>query len=168
AGLELGWCPDDKLADVLPHGTLARDTEVYRKLTDATDLTNLGGAFPAPGDEKRIYLDSPTFTMTPAEMEDNTFYTRYRTLWGDGPNVPIFVRVLVQSIAGGAVFAPNAIGKGRVAWDWEDHGSVGVSANAGVTHWLQSTMAGPAVPAIDAPAPAGVGSNCLVSRGGKR
>jgi hypothetical protein len=168
AGLELGWCPATKLADVLPRANLARDREVYRKLTDTTDARNLAGAFPTPGNEKRVYLDSPTFTQTPGEMEDNTFYSRHRTLWGDGPNIPIFARVLVRSAAGGAVFAPNAIGKCKVAWDWEDHGGVGASSNAGVNTWVQRTMSGPAVPGTDAPAPSGLGSNCLVSRGGKR
>ena len=76
-------------------------------------------AIPAAGAVKKIELLSNIFS-TGDDKADNTLYTQYETLWGDGPNIPVFAKLYVRSSTDAKEDVPKAIGKVRLLWDWED------------------------------------------------
>ena len=76
-------------------------------------------SLPAEGGRETFYLISNLFS-TGADKANNTAFTEYQTLWGDGPNIPVFAKLFVKSSSDGKEDVPKAIGKVRVLWDWED------------------------------------------------
>lgn len=74
---------------------------------------------PASGKQK-IFLASDLYATRSEEMEDNTAFTAYQTLWGDGPRLPLEVVTRVRASTGAAVPAAKALGDARVLWDHDD------------------------------------------------
>jgi hypothetical protein len=94
----------------------ARDQALWDKIKGAGSEK---AAIPAGGAVKKIELLSNIFS-TGDDKADNTLYTQYETLWGDGPNIPIFAKLYVLSSTDAKEDVPKAIGKVRLLWSWED------------------------------------------------
>lgn len=75
------------------------------------------GSLPASG-LKKLYLKSDLYAASSPEMTTNAAFVAYRTLWGDGPRIPMIATVTVQAQDGRAVKAPKALGNARVLWDY--------------------------------------------------
>ena len=164
-GIELQFCPDDLVERVLPQTNKARDLAVFRSLTDATDADNLNGALPQPGALKKVYLRSHAFYKDTSELTNHAYFERFRALWGDGPNIPIFAKVKVLDASRNPVHAPTAVGKLRFLWEWLDKGDrPWPGGDVNTKAWLDATRDYKAAATADSPA----GRNCHVDRGGKR
>lgn len=74
---------------------------------------------PVSGKQK-LFLTSDLYATQSAEMEDNTAFTAYQTLWGDGPRLPLEVVTRVRASTGTSVPAAKALGDARVLWDHDD------------------------------------------------
>lgn len=82
------------------------------------------GGLPAAATQ-RIRLVSNLFKRTSNEMDDNTAYTQYQSLWGQGPHIPIIAKIHLKDSKGATVKLEDgpgakALGLTRVLWDWED------------------------------------------------
>ena len=124
----LDWLPRNTLAASLPLPTnglapVERDHQVYDSLTDANDADNLSGAVPAPGQSKRVYLESHAFYSAEAELTENMAWRQMRTVWGEGPNIPLRLTPAVRrsddTLVTGAA-ALRALGAVKFAWEWLD------------------------------------------------
>lgn len=76
-------------------------------------------AVPAPGAKQEIRLISNLFS-TGNDKANNSAYTTYKTLWDKGPRIPIFAKLLLKKSDDTKVEAPEAVGKVRLQWDFED------------------------------------------------
>lgn len=80
-------------------------------------------SIPADGKTQKVKLISNLFSVG-GDTTDATSYTAYRDLWKngteEGPNLPIFAKLLVKSSGGDKKDVPKAIGRVRVLWDWRD------------------------------------------------
>jgi hypothetical protein len=82
------------------------------------------GGLPAAATQ-RIRLVSNLFKRSSGEMNDNTAYTQYQSLWGQGPHIPIIAKIHLEDSKGATVKLEDgpgakALGLTRVLWDWED------------------------------------------------
>lgn len=109
-----------------------------------------------------VYLDSPIFIsrgwfhQSLSEMFDNTLFKSYKSLWGDGPEIPLFCKIWVRDSAGQPAVAPKAIGKNKFLWDWESRLQAVPSAFAANAQNYNVAVTEPP------------GQNCHEDRGGKR
>ena len=92
-------------------------------------LKDQGADPPAGSGKVKVYLESNVFKTALSQMFDNSMFTKYEALWGDGPQIPIFCKVWLRASNGAAVLAPKGIGLERFVWDWQDR-TVATSANA--------------------------------------
>ncbi len=95
-----------------------RDKAVY------VAFKNSGGV-PAPGKTRKLYLISNLFKRASAEMNNNTAFTVYNDLWGNGPRVPLLAQIRLADSKDNAVClekgpGSKALGKVKFLWDWED------------------------------------------------
>jgi hypothetical protein len=134
---------------------LARDLD--RAVYDA-----LGGSLPTAGQAKKLPLVSNVFKAANAEMNDNTLFREYQTLWGNGPRVPVFAAVKVKDSGGAAVLAPRALAGLPLAWEWLD-----VVEDTSAQHAAAKTYLDAALD-FDKDLTEPAGDNCHVDRGGKR
>lgn len=143
-----------KVRMVLPEKlSEARDRAVYASIPYV----------PTSG-KQRLTLLSDLYATRSEEMEDNTAFTAYRTLWGDGPRVPLEVLTRVRNSAGAAVPAGKALGNARVLWDYADAPrSRAVYLSNGAAAFVDRARAYD----LAAGRPA-QGDNAHVDRGGKR
>ena len=51
------------------------------------------GGLPATGATRKVFLVSNLYKTSNAEMDDNSAFTQYQVLWGDGPNIPIVAKI---------------------------------------------------------------------------
>ena len=88
--VELEWGPQATLANSPPlfNTGIERDRHVYNKLAVANDAENLHNALPAPGQTKRVYLNSNNFYTNVTEQNDNTQYDRHLAAWDSGRIFP--------------------------------------------------------------------------------
>lgn len=164
--INLDWFPNPNA--VLPVNALL-DQGVNTSLKDVTDNDNLSGRFPAPTETKKVYLNSNIFYRTISELEDNTFYDRYKTKWGNGPKIPILAKIQIRKTDGTLATADNsakAVGRVKLFWDFEDQGGdvSNITDNNINTFVSDSYLYSRAQDAAHSPA----GKNCHVDRGGKR
>ena len=149
---------------------LARDRAVRKQVED-------DGGLPAEGATRKVYLRSNVFKTANPQMSDNTAFTEYKTLWGDGPSIPIIAKLRLADSADAEVKLEEAnyglvLGHARFLWDWEDvaealGGQPAAPAafiGAAVDYYKAGTDA--TRPAKDHTYPKG--DNCHVDRGGKR
>lgn len=67
----------------------------------------------------KVPLDGNIFGANSNEWNNNTAYQAWKTLWRDGPYIPIVATVRVKNLVGQPVVAPSALGNARFLWDWE-------------------------------------------------
>lgn len=141
--------------------------QVWTSLVGANvDVTSLKKAVPADGETKKVYLTSNLYKMTGGEMDDNSAYSIYEAVWGDGPMIPLFARIfLLNSQAKKEESFESAVGLGNVRclWDYEDvaedtSGQATVRAKTFIDRALAYYK--------DTSLPKG--DNCHKDRGGKR
>ncbi len=122
-----------------------------------------GGAKPAPtAANLPVFLNSALFGTGgwfhhhSDEWNDNTLYKKYKKMWGDGPEIPLFCNVWIRDSMGKPVIAPQAIGKAKFLWDWESRSGAVASAfvNDAQNYDVATTLP--------------TGQNCHDDRGGKR
>lgn len=158
--LELG--PKDALPPAPGGGKPDLDALVY----DDTDADALNGNVPSDGASKKIFLESNIFKNSNGQMHNNTDFTAYSDLWGDGPNVPVFAKLWISDSGDNAVEAPKALGKVKFLWDAEDvlekDGSVYGGHHAKAKSFLDDSVN--YYPKKTKPK----GDNCHKDRGGKR
>jgi hypothetical protein len=74
------------------------------------------GTLPASG-LVTLRLGSDLYITGLGEMTDATGFTAYRTLWGDGPRIPLVATAYVKHSSGGEVAVGTALGRARILWD---------------------------------------------------
>ena len=82
-------------------------------------LANLG----APTADQPILLESSPHafnTNSTVMFSNDEMYRRHKQLWGDGPRLPLYAEVKIQTSDNHAVSQPAALGDLRFLWDWED------------------------------------------------
>jgi hypothetical protein len=158
--LELG---DKKALPPAPGGGKPDlDALVY----DDTDAESLNGSLPAENSSKKVILTSNIYKNSNGQMHDRSDFQAYETLWGDGPNIPVFAKAWVADSGDQPVEAPKALGKAKFLWDAEDvpeasssvHGGHHAKAKKfiekGVDYYRKTSKP--------------KGDNCHKDRGGKR
>jgi len=122
-----------------------------------------GGAAPVPTTANmKIYLNSALFGSSgwfhdhSDEWFDNTLYKQYKSMWGKGPEIPIFCKIWIRDSGGRPVIAPLAIGKTKFLWDWESRAGATPSAFVNNAQNYDVNVSQP------------TGQNCHDDRGGKR
>ncbi len=118
--------------------------------------------FPAGGSTEKVQLISNLYKTDGVEMNDNTQFTEYKTLWGDGPQIPVFAKLWVQDSAGAKKEAPKALGKVKTLWDWESVDEVTTGHRAPVKNFIDKAL--DYYKSKSKPN----GDNCHKDRGGKR
>ncbi|HWB83564.1 MAG TPA: hypothetical protein VG675_05465 [Bryobacteraceae bacterium] len=148
--LELEYGPKDVLPvqPANPEGGIHRDTY--------DDLITQSATPPAAGGSVKVFLNSDMFKTNGNQMMDNTLFTRYETLWGDGPQIPLFCKVWVKSSANTDIVAYKALGKLKFLWDWESTAAASATAFASSAENYLVNKTKPK------------GRNCHEKRGGKR
>lgn len=138
------------------------DRTVLGRALDQALHDALGGSLPAPGATTRLPLVSNVFKTSSAEMNDNSLFVEYQTLWGTGPRIPVFATVKVKGSDGNPVLAPRALAELPIAWEWLD-----VAEDTSAHHAAAKTYLDAALD-FDADLTEPTGDNCHVDRGGKR
>jgi hypothetical protein len=120
-------------------------------------LTSLRGQSAQPPDatDVKVFLTSNLFKKTHS-MTDNSLYTEYQALWGDGPKIPIFAKVKLKTSADAKVEAPKALGDLKFLWDWESTSAATGQAFVDNAQNYNTDLTKPK------------GQNCHKDRGGKR
>jgi hypothetical protein len=81
-------------------------------------------SIPAEGATQKVKLISNLYSVGSVDKADGTSFTAYRDLWKsgteEGPNIPIFAKLLIRNSADGKEDVPRAIGRVRLLWDWRD------------------------------------------------
>ena len=126
----------------------------------------------------KLKLTSNVYTLDGGtdEMTDQSGFTKYQTLWGGGPRVPLYATATVISSKGNGVVCGVAMGRAKVLWDFTD-------PKQSLTTYLARALSPPpatnssvgAKPFIDkalaydmAAARPKNGDNCHIDRDGKR
>lgn len=153
--LELEYGPEQ----VLPAPAPGKGN--HREVLNA--LLTQGAAPPAPtaAAPVKVYLESNVYKRNAKQMFDNTLYTEYEGLWGKGPLIPIFAKVLILDSQDKGVDAPKALGKVKFLWDWES------KREALATGWHGDAFVNDAQD-FDKDKTKPKGQNCHQERGGKR
>lgn len=138
------------------------DRAVLSRDLDRAVYDTLGGSLPAAGQTKEVRLVSNVFKTSSAEMNDNSLFTEYQTLWSSGPRIPVFATVKAKGSDGAAVLAPRALAGLPLAWEWLDVAE-DTSAHAALPKaFLDAALD------FDKDLTEPAGDNCHVDRGGKR
>ena len=124
--LEFALGPEESV----PAATVDDDRHKMDKAVRTRINTDAGGAdgagVPADGSTQKVYLPSNVYKTSNGEMNSNAAFTLYKTLWTDGPNIPILVKIRLADSADNEVKlelsdkGAVALGKTRFLWDWED------------------------------------------------
>lgn len=121
------------------------------------DLVAQGAKPPAEGaGPVKVYMESNVYKTSAAQMFDNSLYTKYEALWGDGPMIPLVAKVYISDSADQPVLAPKALGKVKFLWDWESKSDAVPDAFAAQAQDYYKDTTKPK------------GQNCHKDRGGKR
>ena len=136
----------------------ARDKTLWDKIKGGGSEKD---AIPAGSAVKKIELVSNIFSIG-SDKADNTAYTQYETLWGDGPNIPVFATLYVRNSTDAKEDVPKAIGKVRLLWNWED-----VAEDLSI-HFTQAKEYLTATLNYYKQSSKPKGDNCHKDRGGKR
>lgn len=170
--LELG--PEE----AVPAGAV-NDDEHRRNKAIRTKIDSDGG-LPGDGGSRKVFLISNLFKTAGAQMDDNTAFAVYQTLWGNGPQIPVFAKIRLAASDDSEVKIDEtdkgavALGKVKFLWDWEDPdedvaGQQGQAAprafiNNAIAYYKNGTDATRAGDDHTYP----TGDNCHLDRGGKR
>ncbi|MBD3298718.1 MAG: hypothetical protein GF341_08695 [candidate division Zixibacteria bacterium] len=121
------------------------------------------GAIPATGTVE-LQLDSNLYAEKGSEMNDNTAFTEYKTLWDKGPRIPMLATAKVFDSTGNKVKSGKAMGNARLLWDYSDKPGTETSFLSTKAPAFISTAS---KYDTSSPQPSD-GDNCHVDRGGKR
>ncbi|MCX4240635.1 hypothetical protein [Paraliomyxa miuraensis] len=129
---------------------------------DRTLHGTLGGSLPAAGATTKVELVSNVFKTSSAEMNSNALFTEYQSLWGRGPQIPVFAAIKAKDSQGNATLAPRALAGVKIAWEWIDVAEDTSSHHAKAKAYLDAALD------FDKDLTEPAGDNCHVDRGGKR
>lgn len=133
----------------------------HRRVRASLILQGARPPAPAAAAPVKVFLESNVYKRGAAQMMDNTLYTQYETMWGDGPEIALLAKVTILSSEDKGVDAPKALGNVKFLWDWESKGAAlatGRHADVFVNN-AQNYDTGTTNPK---------GQNCHLDRGGKR
>ncbi|PTL82946.1 hypothetical protein [Vitiosangium sp. GDMCC 1.1324] len=106
---------DEDVLRTSPEGD--KDRAVTREMREA-------GSFPADGKSlAKVLLPSNVFSTNTDEwheLSQDVPFERYKAVWGNGPELPLFAELLVRDSRGDAVFAPRAVAGSQLLWDWSE------------------------------------------------
>lgn len=98
----------------------AVDKALHKTVKDA-------GGLPASGAPaaRKVFLISNIYKTASAEMNDNTAFTLYQTMWDDGSKIPVVAKVRLLASNDTEVKLEDgpgakALGNVKFLWDWED------------------------------------------------
>lgn len=141
------------------------------------DQVETDGGVPASGAAaRRIYLTSNLYKTAGGQMNDNTGFDVYKSLWDEGPRIPIFAKIRLAASDDTEVqleLGPGAkaLGNTKFLWDWEDvaENAAGAAQHRvfvrdAINYCIDGTDARSAAKNHTYPK----GDNCHVDRGGKR
>lgn len=174
-----------KLAEeaLIPAATVDDDRHKMDKALRAVIDTD--GGVPASGQIRKINLISNLYKTSSAEMNDNSAFTLYKTLWDEGAQIPLILDVFIADSAGSEVKLVDSdkgavvLGNTKFLWDWEDPDEdVAAQQNATSPYeakpkaFIESAIdyykAGTDTTRAAADHTYPKGDNCHVDRGGKR
>lgn len=137
--------------------------EVIAKVPDKAVHDTIG-SLPAEKSKGRtkIHLPSNLYMKAVGDMYDNSGFTKYKTLWEAGVEVPIFVKPWLRNTAGAKVDVPKAIGAVRFLWNWTD-----VAEDTGALFKQAKQFVAASID-YDRKTTSPKGDNCHIDRGGKR
>ncbi len=138
------------------------DRVVLGRDLDRAVYDALGGSLPAAGATKEVRLVSNVFKTGNGEMNDNTLFVEYESLWGTGPRIPVFATVKAKDSGGAAVLAPRALAGLPIAWEWLDVVEDTSAHHAAAKAFLDAALD------FDKDLTEPAGDDCHVDRGGKR
>ncbi len=84
------------------------------------------GGLPGDGATRKVFLIGNIYKTAGGEMDSNVAHTLHKTMWSDGPNIPIMAKIRLLDSADAEVKVDEsdkgavALGKVRFLWDWED------------------------------------------------
>jgi hypothetical protein len=173
-GIELELGPEEIVpATAVDDDRHKQDKAVRKKIED-------DGGLPADGATRKVILISNLYKTNLNQMNDNTAFNRYRTLWRHGPNIPILAKVRLLDSNDGEIKLDEAekgavaLGNVKFLWDWEDADEDvdGVQSAAkaktfikdAINYYKDGTDTTRAAKNHTYPK----GDNCHVDRGGKR
>jgi hypothetical protein len=161
--LELELGPEKSLPKAAA-GKPDLDLQVYKD----TDPESLNGKLPAAAaaQASKVILTSNIFKNSNAQMHDRTDFQAYQTLWGDGPNIPVFAKAWIADSGDNAVECPKALGKVKFLWDAQDVPESSGSVYAG--HYAEAKTFIDNGVNYDKDTTKPKGDNCHKDRGGKR
>ncbi len=169
--------------DLIPAATI--NDKRHKMDKELNQFIQSKGSVPATGTVRKIPLISNLYKTSSGEMNDNTSYDVYNTLWDKGPQIPLLASVYLADSAGNELklISSNkgavALGNTQFLWDWEDvaenvtaqqnspapyNAKPKAFINSAINYYSAGTDAGRA--AADHTYPKG--DNCHVDRGGKR
>ncbi len=96
-----------------------RNKAVYKQVSD-------DGKVPDDGQTRKIKLISNIFKTASAEMGTNSAYSEYKTMWDQGPKIPIIAKIRLKDSADAEVKMEESdkgcvcLGNAQFLWDWED------------------------------------------------
>jgi len=119
--------------------TLEMDKAVHKQITD--------DGFPADGETRKVFLISNLFKTSSSEFSagSNIDFTTYKTLWGDGPRIPIIAKLTMRAANGSAVDLATAskgavaLGRAKFLWDVKDPDEVPQATEAKALAFLTDT-----------------------------
>lgn len=133
------------------------------RANDRVVYDRLGGALPAVGAAPaKVRLTSNLFITALAEMNNETLYTQYEALWGDGPNIPVVAKLFFKKSDDSKVEAPKALGLVKFMWSWADRPESTAWIHAGARAFLNATLDCYKTSTLPR------GDNCHMDHGGKR
>ena len=154
----------------------ALDNTLYQAVKNA--------GLPASGAAQalQVFLISNIFKISSPEMNDNSGFVQYQTVWDDGARIPVIAKIRLLASDDSEVKLEDgpgakALGKVKFLWDWEDTDPNGTQADAHQSQaapkaFLKSSIdyfrngTDPARAAKDHTYPKG--SDCHKDRDGKR
>ena len=168
--IELG--PEEAIpTSTLSGGRIAREKMVRKEIETA--------GVPADGSTIKVHLLSNLYKTADGEMDDNTAFTVYDSLWGSGPHIPLIARIRLKASDDSEVKLEDgpgakALGKAKFLWDWVDadedvdggqsRAKPKTFIKAAIDYYKDGTDTRSAAKDHTYPK----GDNCHVDRGGKR
>ncbi len=119
--------------------TLEMDKAVHKQMTD--------DGFPAAGATGKVFLISNLYKTSGAEFAAGSTadFTTYKTLWGDGPRIPIIAKLTMRAADGSGVDLETAakgavaLGRAKFMWDVADPDEVPQATHANAQAFLTKT-----------------------------
>ncbi|BDC48121.1 hypothetical protein F183_A04370 [Bryobacterales bacterium F-183] len=118
-GFEFELGPKEAVPDTNDPTALQLNIALRKKIEDE-------GGIPADGATRKVRLISNIYKTASAEMGTNQGYTEYKTMWGNGPLIPILAKIRLKDSNDAEVKLDEsdkgavALGNTQFLWDFED------------------------------------------------